>query len=555
MSSQKRILAVDDDVIFLNLLHDELTAAGMAFSGISEPTRAVPTAMSSGPDLILLDRNMPVLSGAEVIRSLRAFPKTASIPVAFVSANATERELLRALRSGAVDLLAKPFTDELVDRIRALLDDLSSSRRPPEGASADQALVTNFLGMYRRARRSGFLQVNPETPFEGRAQFRDGELVQAEYGPLRGEEALGEMLQIEDGVWHFNEGVVAPPPRRFSFERRSSPPASGSKPPLPPPEGRPRLLVVDDDPDLRVLFRAQLGKAGFEVDVASDGIQGVEVASSKPFDLVIADLNMPRMDGWGMLKALKENYRTRELPVVFLSAHDDYRETLKAARAGAHDYLPKTGWAEGVAQRVRALVAPRLLALKELEQGHALSVSANLLGLQWLMRALAQLALTGELEMRDEWGEYRVIMRDGTPLDASARWPKRQASGLPAVAALLVSRGAEGYWRPGPVDAEPRLNMPLEQLLNRTCEMLNQLESRVTASRLAATTHFQVDEPLYELYRKIGTDRGLLLAQAICEQKMKPSDVSAALSIPPGEVLDGLKELLRRGVISFPDAP
>ena len=51
---------------------------------------------------------------------------------------------------------------------------------------------------------------------------------------------------------------------------------------------------------------------------------------SSQFDLVVTDLNMPRMDGWGMLRLLRDDFRTRELPVAFLSCHDDYRESLKA---------------------------------------------------------------------------------------------------------------------------------------------------------------------------------------------------------------------------------
>src|SRR5579871_6218400 len=71
--SPPRILALDDDPLFLRILGDRLTQAGMTFLGIREPARAVPSAASFNPDLLLLDRHMPVLTGTEVIRSLRAF--------------------------------------------------------------------------------------------------------------------------------------------------------------------------------------------------------------------------------------------------------------------------------------------------------------------------------------------------------------------------------------------------------------------------------------------------------------------------------------------------
>jgi len=332
---------------------------------------------------------------------------------------------------------------------------------------------------------------------------------------------------------------------------RPAHPALNAQPP--PEEYRARVLVVDDDPELRRLYKAQLNRAGFEVETAQDGLEGAEVASNGLFDIVLADLNMPRLDGWGMLKMLKEDHRTRELPVVFLSAHDDYRETLRAARSGAHDYLAKTGRAEDVVQRLTALLEPRLEAMRTVRAGEQLFVSTNVLGVQWLLRTLASLKQTGLLDLREEWAHYLVSVKDGMPVDVRVTWPKRQASGVPAMASLVVCNGAEGLFTPGPVTMDPRLNQPMEALLQRTCEMLNQLEARVTTSRLATADSFVVDEELYELYRRVGSERGLRLAKAICEERMRPADIAGALELPAEEVQDGLKELLRRGVISFSD--
>ena len=426
-------------------------------------------------------------------------------------------------------------------------------RSVPSAQPDDEAVLRSLLGVYARESRTGVLTVNEGTPFEGRAVFRQGQLAAAEFGPLQGRGALREMLLTDDGLWAFDADLD-----RRAPDRPIAPPPP-TPPPFPAPEElfRPRLLVVDDVPELRRLFKAQLSRAGFDVAVAEDGAAAVELCAKTLFDLVIADLNMPRLDGWGMLKLLKADHRTREIPVVFLSSHDDYRETLKAARSGAADYLPKLGHAEAVLVRVTALLAPHLDALAALQAGQQVEVRTPQLGIQWLLRTAAKLGLSGMLELEDDWAKYALEIHTGAPVRASAVWPSRQATGIPAVAALLVARAGVGRLRPfleGEPRSEDRLNAGMEALLQRTCEALNQLEARVTASKLNAAGAFQVDAGLYELYRRIAPERSLKLARAVCEERLSPAELPLRLALKPEEVQEGLKELLRRGVIRFEEA-
>lgn len=544
--TSRRILVVDDDALILAILEKLLTDGGFQVETVKEPTRVVPRAQAFQPHLILLDRQMPVLTGYEVIRALRSFPTTAGMPVAFLTSDGGELEVLRGLRTGAVDVIAKPFGLAEVQRVRMLLDELAT-RGPKAGASGDERLLWGLLGVYARTHKTGQITVNPGTPFEGRAVFRGGELKSAEFGPARGVDALREMLTLENGVWKFDAdaGSDGPEPQPA---RRDQPITLAD---LDPGDARPLVLVVDDDPELRRLFRAQLSRAGFDVEVAEDGIAGAEAALAKQYDLVIADLNMPRLDGWGMLKQLQADHRTRELKVVFLSAHDDYRETLKAARAGAHDYLAKTGRAEDVVLRVRTLVEPRQLFLDELGSGRPSLVSALKHGLQWLLRTLEARRATGTLDLSDEWARYRLSVNQGVPVEASAVWPKRLATGIGAIASLLVSRSAEGTFTPGKVSEGMPLGAPLGTLVDRALASLNQVETKVTATRISAADAFVVDEVLYDLYRQVGSDRGVELARAVCEARIPVAQLPAKLGQTAVEVQEGIKELLRRGVLSF----
>jgi DNA-binding response OmpR family regulator len=544
-------MAVDDDPLFLKIVEDHLTQGGMEFHSVREPTRVVPEAKAFEPDLILMDRAMRVLTGGEVIRSLRAFPQTAGIPVAFVLADTTERELVRALQAGAVDVMHKPFGPEHVARIRALLDELSS--RAPAGALTREDMVAaNFVDFARRTQLHGTLVVNRGTPFEGRVIFQRGEMHRADYGPLGGMEAVRELLQLEDGLFEL-DGATERPAVRIANSATELVAASSVTPvPGDPAQVKPRLMVVDDEPNLRKLFSTQLTRAGFEVEVAEDGAAAVAGVLATPFDLVVADLNMPRMDGWEMLKILKADHRTREVPVIFLSAHEDYRETLKAAKSGAHDYLPKTGRSEHVVRSALQVITPRLEAMFELLVGQPMRLKLQAIGLQWFLRALTRMKSTGTVELNDDWGRYQLNVRDGQPISASADMRRRGAEGVAAVAAMLVARYPQGSFTPGPVaDAETPIELSMENLLQRTCERLNSLEARLTANRLAAATEFDVDPELYELYRKIAPERRTELARAVCEHHVPPSQLPEVLQSSPDEVADGLRELLRRGVIRF----
>jgi two-component system response regulator HydG len=100
-----------------------------------------------------------------------------------------------------------------------------------------------------------------------------------------------------------------------------------------------RLLVVEDEEAARSALAQFLEAEGYTVDTAEDGVLGVAIASERPPDVVVTDLNMPRMNGLELLKALRE--QDRELPVIMVTSLDDTSTAVQAMRAGAADYLTK----------------------------------------------------------------------------------------------------------------------------------------------------------------------------------------------------------------------
>ena len=115
-----------------------------------------------------------------------------------------------------------------------------------------------------------------------------------------------------------------------------------------------RVLVVEDDKNLREQLTAALTDAGYTVDAADNGEDGQFMGETEPYDLAILDLGLPQVDGLTILKAWRKEGRT--LPVLILSARDRWSEKVEGLDLGANDYLTKPFNMAELLARVRAHV-------------------------------------------------------------------------------------------------------------------------------------------------------------------------------------------------------
>lgn len=104
---------------------------------------------------------------------------------------------------------------------------------------------------------------------------------------------------------------------------------------------RGRVLVVDDEEGIRVLCRVNLEIAGYEVFEAADGVSALATVGEIQPDLVFLDVMMPQMDGWDVLRRLKEDASTSSIPVVMLTARTSEADQIRAWGEGVLDYLAK----------------------------------------------------------------------------------------------------------------------------------------------------------------------------------------------------------------------
>ncbi len=119
-----------------------------------------------------------------------------------------------------------------------------------------------------------------------------------------------------------------------------------------PPEAK--LLVVEDEPNIRELLATSLRFAGFEVHVAADGASAIKQATTHQPDLVVLDVMLPDMDGFTVTRKLRDSGRI--LPIVFVTARDSVEDKVKGLTVGGDDYVTKPFSLEEVVARIRAVL-------------------------------------------------------------------------------------------------------------------------------------------------------------------------------------------------------
>jgi PAS domain S-box-containing protein len=180
-----------------------------------------------------------------------------------------------------------------------------------------------------------------------------------------------------------------------------------------------RLLIADDNIDMRTYLQKLLTAAGFQVEAVGDGEQALDAAEAHKPDLVLSDVMMPKMDGFELLAALRQNAQLREVPVLLLSARAGEEAKVEGFAAGANDYLIKPFSARELIARVRSSLS--VAALRR-ESGEAL---------RRLNESLEKQVADRTADLRDKEARLRAIFgtsytyqgfmsTDGIVLDANA---------------------------------------------------------------------------------------------------------------------------------------
>ena len=139
-------------------------------------------------------------------------------------------------------------------------------------------------------------------------------------------------------------------------------------------EGIAKILIVDDNP--KYLADA-LPMYGYDVDVATDGLEALKAIASMNYDLVLLDVMMPNMDGWDTLKAIRNNKDTKTLPVIMITAVSEDQKIVSGLKIGADDYILKPFVLPNLLARIEAVLR-RSNWNKEKQQKQKLTINGDL---------------------------------------------------------------------------------------------------------------------------------------------------------------------------------
>jgi len=214
----EKVLVVDDEPLIAQMLTDKLQELYVNVIRASNGVEALEMAWEHVPDLILLDVMMPKIDGFEVAKILKENPRTATIPIIFLTALSQVKDKVRGLQLGAEDYVTKPFHfDELLVRVNKVLrkSEAEKSEKGGVGLAAvkgklrDMSLV-NLIQFLELEKKTGILSIVSGTR-SGHLYLQEGKVVSAVQGTLRGLEAVYRLLTWTDGDFELESLGTTPP--------------------------------------------------------------------------------------------------------------------------------------------------------------------------------------------------------------------------------------------------------------------------------------------------------------------------------------------------------
>ncbi|MCU0699382.1 MAG: response regulator [Myxococcaceae bacterium] len=580
--SETRILIVDADQDAAQRMGLALDGAGFQVAWCTfSPQDFQAMSKDFGPSLLFVHADLGSAQLTTLLARVDA-AGAATVPVVLLCRDLGDEAFVRAMKTGVVEMLQEPFNARLhASRLRLVLAELPDRSGVVRGRGGPGELSA-LLQHVMRTRRTGGLAVGAND--EGRAYFVRGVLKSARFQSQSMQGALAAMSRLTV-PWTFTEGAEgnagvidfegdesSGDPYMMTYRDNAAPtrtvtaelpivqalpepapaPIAAAAPPVDAEAAKTPVLFVDDDPAVVTMLASYFTKKGYPVKTAGDGVEALALLAAQRFEVVVADLNMPRLDGWGLLRLIREDVRTAEVPVALFSAQDDYRESLRLVHAGAQAYFPKTLRLTALEAQVKELVEPRRRFLRNLPPEGGLSFGFGALGPQWVLKALDTTRFSGQLDARDAWGQWRAWFEGGRLAQMTAKMGASTLSGDRALCTFLMSRQSEGTLsREGRAPEEGFARHSTDGTLARLVPWLNDEQKRTREDQLSRAKALVPDDELYRLYLTVGPPAWLPIARLLCEQRLAPVDVINRLQVTPMEVAAVVKDLLRRGVVSL----
>ena len=392
----RTVMVVDDNAIDRKELTRIIEGEGLLVLDADNGVKCLDMIKTSVPDVLILDLMMPGMDGFETLESVRSDPKTRNLPVIVVTAKDLTTEDKKRLSGNAASTLAKSdaILKDLLEEIKKLLYDIESSPKygkPRDAAFGKRILLVEdneaaVIQIKSMLESEGYIldvahngqealdYVTHTIPhgiildlmmpgvdgFEVLKKIRDtGETAKIPVLIITAKDLTSEDLQrlTADNIQQLiqkgdvdREGLLLKIKMMLGAEARVLTKPSPTTPRIPnlgaePVKrmkvgGIPTVLIVEDNPDNMITIKAVL-QDRYNILAATDGEEGLNTVLAEIPDLVLLDISLPKMDGYTVVRKMREKKDTRDIVVIGLSAHAMKGDKEKIMAEGCDDYMPK----------------------------------------------------------------------------------------------------------------------------------------------------------------------------------------------------------------------
>ncbi len=507
----------------------------------SDPEAALRLARTSSPDVVLIDHGILTREGEEFIGRLHSDPLTDFVPVVLMLSEGTANDLVAVGLDGADESIGKPFdADTLVRTLARVTGASEEEGNPISGSLTAEELANRLADELRRG-----IAEAAEHGRDVKVPIGDGStLLAAAWSAIA--RVREELTRQSGGKVLFRDGPRRGGPALMALvDGDAAEDAGGGKVSL---EGR-RIIVVDDDPAVVWFFAGLLREEGAEVYEAEDGLQALREARARRPDVIISDILMPELDGFGLCRALERDPSLSDVPVILLSWKEDFLQRMRDLHSGARGYLRKEAGTAQILGRVREVLRPRARLEAQLSTGAEVRGRTEGLGVVTLLRSVAKRFPDARILIRDAWNLYEVDMRGGDLVDLTrtatdgsfARGPKALTQLLGVTSARFTISKSEG-------EVMRTFREPLEQVLNDGCEELGALVDAVSGKSLPLANELELEEDALASFLRTSPSP----IQAIVERLQggqSPRHLLMSGEVAPGNLESAMIDLARRGAI------
>jgi len=355
----RRILVVEDNPLNLKITVALTRKEGFAVDMAESAEEGIARLNANRPDLIITDLNLPGMDGLELTRAVKSNPEWESIVVILLTADNSNELDTKAHDAGCACLINKPIDARLFPGVISAflggsdpvadaspLDNLPFEELRKEflasGAAECRELLADFTAIRQFAAVVDFASIRRALhrwagvggtlgfPAITKQARRLEELTESQ-DPGKRDEVRVKLTRL---LLEFTHAVPENPPAAVPLKQGpvSEDPAEAVKP---------MVLVVDDDPTIRAILKLSLEAAGFNYRLADNGVLACALARKDPPDAIVLDVDMPHMNGFEVLYSLRNQWCTRKIPVILLSARRTEADIVRAAQLGALNYISK----------------------------------------------------------------------------------------------------------------------------------------------------------------------------------------------------------------------